>query len=198
MKAEHAINIFEQNGGLLHTSQALGLGIHPRTLYHLRDIGELEAISRGIYRLTSLPPLSDPDLTTIALRVPRAVVCLVSALAFHGVSNEIPHKVHIALPRGAKKPRIDYPPIQVHQFGAEIYTAGVAVVQIDDVQVQVYSLAKTIADCFRFRNSLGTDVAVQALGDAIRREGVSPAEILNYARICRIETVIVPYLEGIQ
>ena len=198
MKTEDAIAIFEENDGLLRTTEALEKGIHPRTLYHLRDEGVIESVSRGIYRLTSLPPLSDPDLVTVALRVPRAVVCLVSALSYHGVSDEIPHEVHIALPRGTKKPRLDYPPIRVHQFGADAYSAGVDAVQIDGVSVQVYSLAKTVVDCFRFRNDIGTDVAVQALGDAVRREGISPAEILKYARVCRIETVMIPYLEGMQ
>lgn len=197
MKRDEAIRIFQAQGGLLRTTEAIGLGIHQRTLYQLRDSGALEAISRGIYRLTSLPPLANPDLVTVALRVPRAVVCLISALAHYEVTDEIPHEVQIALPRGTKKPRLDYPPIRVHQFTGAALTAGVEHVRLDGVQVQIYSLAKTVADCFRFRNSLGTGVAVQALGQAIRRKGVSPAEILKFSRLCHIETVILPYIEGV-
>lgn len=196
MKTDEAKEIFESNGGLLRTTQALELGIHRRTLYRLRDEGELECISRGVYRLSSLAPLTNPDLVTVALRVPRAVVCLVSALAHHGVTSEIPHEVHIALPRGTKKPKLAYPPIQVHQFTADALTEGIEDVEIDGVSVRIYNLAKSVADCFRFRNTLGTEVAVEALKEAVRGEGLTPAELLKYARICRVESVMLPYLES--
>ncbi len=197
MKIDDAIKVFDRCGGVLRTKEALDLGVHPRTLYQMRDEGILEAISRGVYRLTSLPPLANPDFVTVALRVPQAVICLNSALSYYDVSDDVPHEVHIALPRGSKKPQLDYPPIQVHQFGVDTFGAGIDVVQIDGVPVQIYNLARTVVDCFRYRNVLGTDVAVKALKEALTRDGVNFGEILKYARICRVETSILPYLEAL-
>jgi len=197
MNTDETIEAFRRNGGLLRTMQALDLGIHPRMLYRLRDEGILDCISRGVFRLSELPPLTNPDLVTVALRIPKAVVCLVSALAHHGVTTQIPHEVQIALPRGTKKPKLDYPPIQVHQFTGAALTDGVDVVEFDGIPVQIYSLAKSVADCFRFRSTLGTDVAVQALQEAVRSKGVPPAQLLKYARVCNVETVMRPYLEAV-
>ncbi len=193
---KQAIELFREGGGVLRTKDALALGIHPRTLYGLRDAGVLDQVSRGIYRLASEPAPAHPDLVTVALRVPRAVVCLVSALAYHDATGEVPHEVQIALPRGTKSPRIHHPPVRVFRFSGAALTDGVEVVKLDGVDVRIYSLPKTVVDCFRFRNKLGTDVAVEALGEAIRRKEVRPADILRYARRCRIENVIIPYLEA--
>ena len=113
---ENAIEIFRAHQGVLRTGEALELGIHPRDLYRLRDEGLIEALSRGVYRLTELPPLSDPDLVTVALRVPRAIVCLISALAFHELTEQVPHEVQIALPRDTKTPVLDHPPIRVFRM----------------------------------------------------------------------------------
>lgn len=194
--AEQAIAVFNKHGGLLRTGEALSAGIHPRTLYRMRDEGIVEQISRGVYRLADLPDLAHPDLVTVAVRVPRAVVCLVSALSYHEATSEVPHEVQIALPRGTKTPRLEHPPLQVIRLSGPALTEGVDVVQLDGVPVRVYCLAKTVVDCFRFRNRIGTDVAVEALGEAIRRKKVRPAEILRFARICRVERVILPYLEA--
>ena len=195
---DRAIEAFREHAGLMQTKDALDLGIHPRTLYRLRDEGVVIQVSRGIYRLASLPPLSQPDIAAVALRVPRAVICLTSALAYHDVTSEIPHEVQIALPRRTKTPRLDFPPIRVFWFSGPALSEGIEVVEIDRVDVRVYDLPKTVVDCFRFRNKIGLDVAVAALNEAIKRKGVSPAELLRYARLCRIESVLLPYLEAIQ
>ncbi len=194
----HAVDAFRERRGILRTKDALALGIHPRTLYRLRDEGVLQQISRGVYRLAAMPDLSHPDLVTVALRVPRAVVCLVSALAYHDATDEVPHEVQIALPRGTKAPRIDHPPLRVFWFSAPALSEGVQVVEVDGVALRIYDLPKTVVDCFRFRNKLGLDVAVDALNQAIRSKGVRPADVLRYARRCRIESVILPYVEAIQ
>jgi predicted transcriptional regulator of viral defense system len=130
--------------------------------------------------------------------VPRAVVCLVSALAHHDATNEVPHEVQIALPRRTKAPRIDYPPVRVFWFSGPALSEGVQVVKMDGVDVRIFNLPKTVVDCFRFRNKLGLEVAVDALNQAVRRKGVRPTDVLEYARLCRIESVILPYLEAIQ
>jgi predicted transcriptional regulator of viral defense system len=102
---DRAVGIFKKHGGILRTAQALRAGIHPGTLYAMRDSGALEAISRGVYRLANSPPLGNPDLVTVATRVPGGVICLISALAFYELTTQIPHEVHVALPRGAEEPQ---------------------------------------------------------------------------------------------
>jgi predicted transcriptional regulator of viral defense system len=194
----NAIEAFRGRGGVLRTREALELGIHPRTLYRMRDDGTVEQISRGVYRLASLPILSHPDLITVALRVPRAVVCLVSALAYHDATSEIPHEVQIALPRRTKPPKINFPPLRVFSFSGPALSEGVETTLLDGVKVRIFDLPKTVVDCFRFRNKLGLDVAIEALNQAMKRKGVRPAELLRYARMCRIERIILPYIEAIQ
>ena len=193
---ERALAAFWREGGILRTRLALELGIHPRTLYALRDEGLVEAVSRGVYRLASLPGLSDQDLVTVALRVPRGVVCLISALAYHEITTEIPHEVQIALPHGMKKPRLEHPPLRVFTFSGPAFTEGAQTVQIDNVNVRIYDAAKTVVDCFRYRNKLGIDVAIGALKLSLERRLASPADLLRYARKCRAERVMRPYLEA--
>lgn len=189
--------IFEKHGGMLRTRQALDLGIHPRTLYHLRDTGELIQVSRGVFRLSSAPPLGNPDLVTIATRVPDAVVCLISALAYHEITTEIPHEVYIALSRGTRTPIIDHPPIRVFRFSGPALTEGIQRTKIDGIEVKVYGAEKSVVDAFRFRNKIGLDVAIEALRFCIRLKGVQPSTILHYARLCRQERVMRPYLEAL-
>jgi len=193
----HALDVFAEAGGTLRTREALDAGIHPRDLYALRDSGELDQVSRGVYRLASLPPLGEPDLVTVAMRVPKAVITLISALHFHDLTNEIPQAVSIALPRGTATPRLDWPPIDVHRYSGERYTYGVETHYLDGVPVRIFSVAKTLADCFRFRSQIGTDVAVEALRDTLAERKATPAEIMRAARVCAVDKVVLPYLEAV-
>lgn len=193
-----ALRQFRARGGVMRTADALRLGIHPRTLYQLRDQGRIEAISRGVYRLADLPPLAHPDLVTVALRVPNGVVCLISALAFHEITTEVPHEVQIALPRGTKTPKLDHPPLRVFRFSEPGLSLGVQTVKLDGIDVRIYDPAKTVVDCFRYRNKLGVDVAIEALKLCIERKLARPADLLRYARKCRAERVMLPYIEALQ
>jgi predicted transcriptional regulator of viral defense system len=193
---DKAVRQFRGHGGVLRTGQALALGIHPRTLYELRDRALVEQVSRGVYRLSSLPSLSQPDLVTVALRVPRAIVCLISALSFHELTTEVPHEVQIALARGAKTPILGHPPIRVFRFSEPMLSAGVETRTVDRTPIRIYSPAKTIADCFRFRNKIGLEVATEALDLGLKGRGVTPAQILHFARICRVERVVMPFLQA--
>jgi len=193
-----AIRQFSAHGGVLRTAEALRLGIHPRTLYQLRDQGQIEAISRGVYRLADLPPLRHPDLVTMALRVPKAVVCLISALSFHEITSEVPHEVQIALPRGTKTPKLDHPPVRVFRFSEPGLSLGVDTVKLDGIDVRIYDPPKTVVDCFRYRNKLGVDVAIEALKLCIERKLARPTDLLRYARKCRAERVMLPYIEALQ
>src|SRR5437867_3239941 len=189
---------FRKAGGVLRTGQALRAGIHPRDLYALREAGALEALSRGVYRLADLPPLVEPDLVAVAARLPKAVIAVVSALHFHRLTTEIPHAVSIALPRGSSRPRLEWPPLRVYWFSGAMYTEGIETHEVDGVTLKVYGAARTVADCFRLRNRLGIDVAVEALRTGLEERKFTPAEILRAARTCRVARVVRPYLEALQ
>lgn len=195
-RPQRAVEIFRRAGGVLRTAQALRMGIHPRDLYALRDAGVLEVVSRGVYRLAELPPLSDPDLVTVALRVPKAVIALISALHVHGLTTEIPHAVSIALPRGTAVPKLDWPPLRVVHLSGAMFSSGIEIVERDGVEIRVYGPEKTVADCFKFRNQLGIDIAVEALRTGLDERKFTPAELLRAARLCRVESVVRPYLEA--
>lgn len=190
--------LFREHQGVLRTSQALQLGIAPRTLYALRDAGTLIEVSRGLYRLANLPPLSQPDLVTVAMRIPRGVICLISALAYHDLTTQIPHAVHVALPRDAEKPRLDYPPIRLFWFSGQALTTGVEKHNLDGVTVKIYSPEKTVADCFKYRNKIGLNIALEALKRCRERNRCSVQRLLHFSRICRVEKVMRPYLEALQ
>jgi len=194
---QRAIAAFREHNGILRTRDALRLGIHPRTLYSMRDSGALERISRGVYRLTSLPPLSEPDLVTVATRIPEGVICLVSALAFHQLTREIPHYVYLALPRGDRPPRLEHPPLRVFWLTERVFRAGVEIHTLDGVTVRIYGPAKTVVDCFKYRNKIGIGVAVEALRMLKARGVLDPDQVIGFARICRAETVIKPYLQAL-
>lgn len=189
--------IFRQYGGQLRMSEAIKHGITRYMLYSLRDKGTIEQISRGVYRLTNLPPLSNQDLVTVSLRFPNAVICLISALSYHGLTTQIPHSISIAIPRETHTPSLIYPPIQVHRFSEQAYLAGIEEHLIDEANIKIYSAEKTIADCFKYRNKIGMDIVLEAMKFYRDRKQFNMNEILKYARICRVEQGITPYLETI-
>lgn len=195
--AEKAIALFHERGGALRTSEALRLGIQPRTLYRLRDAGVLEQLARGLYRLADLPPLSNPDLVTIALKIPQGVVCLVSALAFHELTTQIPHAVDVALESGSTRPRLAFPPVRVFWFSGPAWSEGIAVHQLDDTPVRIYGPEKSVADAFKFRRKLGLDLAIEALKAYRQRPDFDADRLLYYAAVCRVEQIMSPYLEAL-
>jgi predicted transcriptional regulator of viral defense system len=193
-----ARQLFNEHAGMLRTSHAIRLGIHPRTLYALRDSGEIEEVSRGLYRLSTAPPLSSPDLVPIAVRIPRAVICLISALAHHGLTTQIPHAIDIALPSHSQVPKIDGPPLRVFWYPESSYRAGVGTITVDGVSVRIFSTEKTIADCFKYRNKIGLDIAIEALR-AYRERTSRPnrAALTRFAQINRVQKIMRPYLEAL-
>jgi len=187
--------IFRQHGGQLRMSEAIQYGISRYTLYKMRDNGVLEQVSRGIYRLVDLPPISNPDLVTVSLRYPKAVICLISALSYHGMTTQIPHEVSVAVARDTRMPAPDYPPVHAYKFSAEAFDSGIEKHQIDGVIVQIYCAEKTLADCFKYRNKLGMDVVMEALKLYRSQKKFNMDKLLKYARVCRVEKVMKPYLE---
>jgi predicted transcriptional regulator of viral defense system len=189
--------IFAENNGIMRASTAIDLGIPKHILYQMVETGELIREAQGIYRLKESEPLGNPDLVQISLRVPRAVICLISALYFHELTTQIPHQVHIALPRDVKTPRIEYPPIKAYHFSNPSYEAGIEEYTLDGVKVKIYSKEKTIADCFKFREKIGAEIAREALKDYMNQSRPNIQLLLKYARINRVENVMRPYVEAL-
>jgi len=191
-----ALQVFEKNK-VMRSAEIFAQGIQPRTLYQMRDDGLVVQEGRGLYRLAEEQLWSDPDLTLVSLRIPKGVVCLISALYFHRLTTQIPHEVYVALPKDSEKPRIQYPPTRFFWISPEPFKAGIETHTMDNVDIKVYSVAKTIADCFKFRNKIGMDVALEALREGLRYKRCTPEEILRFARINRVERVILPYVEAL-
>jgi predicted transcriptional regulator of viral defense system len=196
-KFEKARNIFHQHGGILRMSEAVQAGIHRKMLYAMLDDGVIEKLERGLYRLAELPPLGNPDLVSVARKVPAGVICLISALSFHEITTQIPHEVYIALKRGTGTPRIKHPPIRVFRFTGDAFAEGIETPTVDGIQLRIYSPEKTLADCFKYRNKIGLDTALEALKFYREKKRVNVNELMRYARICRVEKVMRPYLEAI-
>jgi predicted transcriptional regulator of viral defense system len=194
---ETALALFRRHDGILRASQALRLGIHPRTLYAMRDSGLLEPLARGLYRLTDLPPLSNPDLVIVARKLPQAAICLVSALAFHELTTQVPHAVDVALPNRAERPALDYPPLRLFWFSDPTWRAGVEVHQLDQTPVRLYNPAKSVADSWKYRRKIGFDVALEALKLYRQRCDFEVNQLLEYARLGRVEKTLHPYLEAL-
>jgi len=161
--SDRATEVFREHGGALRASQAALLGVSRSTLYRMAEVGLLERLARGLYRLADLPPLGDPDLVVVSQRAPGSVVCLVSALAFHNLTTQIPHEVQIAVSRTMRSPKVEHPPVRAFRYQDEVFRAGVETHMIDGVPVRIYSPEKTLADCFKYRNKIGLDIALEAL-----------------------------------
>jgi len=189
--------LFRRHGGFLSTTEAIRLGVHPRTLYGLRDARELEPMGRGLYRLSELSPLDNPDLVTVSLRIPTGVVCLISALSFHDLTTEIPHQVYVALARGSERPRIAHPPVRFFWFGESTFEHGVETHKVDGFPLRIYSAEKTLADCFKFRNRIGKDTVIEALKLYRERRRPKVDDLVKFARLCRVERIMRPYLEAL-
>lgn len=194
---DRATKIFQDHNGILRTQQAIRHGIAPRTLYEMRNAGLIQRESRGLYRLADLELGSNTDLVQVAMKIPKGVICLISALSFHDLTTQIPHQVYVALLNSAEKPRLEYPPLRIFWLSQKAYSAGIESHELDGIPVKIYGIEKTIADCFKFRNKIGLDVALEALRDYRGRKDFNIGTILQYARIDRVERVIKPYLEAI-
>lgn len=186
-----------QNGGLMRSAQLQSLGIPTMTLTRLVAAGKLKRVSRGVYSLPDVTMSEHRSLAEAAVRVPRAVVCLLSALQFHGIGTQAPFEVWLALPNKLAPPKLDHPAMRAVRMADLALSSGIEFVNIDGVQVPIFCIAKTIADCFKYRNKIGIDVALEALRDAWNKQSVTIDELWHYASINRVVNVMRPYLEAI-
>lgn len=198
MTIKQAISFFKNRGGILRTCEAIELGVNPKTLYIMRDKNYIEAIGRGIYRLVNYPISDHIDLIAVSKRLPKSVICLISALAFYKLTTQIPHSVYVAYQQGWRQPKRSYPPVKVFRYSKNSFEAGIEYHTLNGVKVPIYSAAKTVVDCFKFRSRVGLDVAIEALKDYWHKnKQTSINELLKYAQICRVTNIMKPYIEAI-
>jgi predicted transcriptional regulator of viral defense system len=195
---DRIVDIFRQQHGLLRTGEAIQLGIRPARLNRLRQTGVVERIGWGLYQLSEAPDSAYPDLVAVASQVPHAVICLISALAFHELTTQIPHVVDIAIDVHARRPALSYPPVRIFFFSGVALSAGVETHLIAGRAVPIYSAEKSVADAFKYRNKIGLDVALEALRFYLQpRRQPQVDRLLKYARICRVEKIMRAYLEAL-
>lgn len=189
---DQAKAVFRKRGGILRMSEAVRAGIHRDTLNWMVEQGELEKLSRGLYQLGDAEPLPHPDLAVVAAKAPEGVICLISALAYHELTPQIPHEVYLAIDRNAKAPRIDDPPVRSFRFSGSAFTAGIETHDLGPLKLRVYSREKTLADCFKFRSKIGLDTCVEALRAYRLKRGFNSDALLRYAAVCRVTNVMRP------
>ena len=194
-RTEELIGYFKKHGSFLRFSEVIAAGFHPDTLRALVEAGRIEKITTGLYKIAEYMPETHPDLIMASLQVPKGVICLLSALSFHNATTEIPGKVDMAVPRGTRISDISYPPTKIYHFSRKTWEAGIEEYNMEGKKVKIYCLSKTIADCFKFRNKIGVDVAREALKIAVREKREIPMEIMKYAELCDVVTVMKPVLE---
>ena len=183
---------------VLRSRDVAAQGIHTGTLTRLARVGTLERVGPGRYRLAQPTRATEHhDLVVATTSVPRSVVCLTSALQFHGIGTQLPAGVWLAVPRGTRVPRLSAPPLRVVRVAPEVFNLGVEKHRVEGQVVRVYGVARTIADCFRFRNKVGLDVALEALAEAWRAKRLNLDEIHRIASRLRVQRVMQPYLEAI-
>lgn len=193
-KAAKVLTLAKQ-GGVIRARDLEPHRIPRAYLTRLCEAGKLQRLGRGLYMLANGSITTNHSLAEAAKRVPHGVVCLLSALRFHGVTTQAPFEVWLAIDNKARAPAAKEMPLRIVRFSGEALRAGVETHMIDGVPTQIYSLAKTIADCFKYRNKIGLDVAVEALRESWRARKCTMDELWRYATICRVANVMRPYLE---
>jgi len=198
-RKEELVSFFKRNGGILKYSAIMEAGFHPDSLSTLVKEGKIDKIARGIYKLAGRNRAFEryPDFVTASIQAPRGVICLLSALSFHEITTEIPRYVNIAIPQGTHAYRIKYPPVRFYRFDFKSWENGIEKHKIGGYEIKIYSPAKTVADCFKFRNKIGMNIARDALKSSVQEKNVKPVEILHYAKICRVDKIIKPILEAL-
>ena len=172
------------------------LGISGEYLYKLYAEGLLDRPARGIYTLRGAPFDEKMSLVQIAKKVPNGVICLLSALQFHSLTTQLPFEVWLMIEGKARKPIVEYPPVRICRSSGEVLEYGIEEHLIHGVPIRIYGVAKTVADCFKYRNKVGLDVALEALKDCLNTKSSTPSEIFSAAKVCRVANVIRPYLEA--
>lgn len=194
---EQAVLALAEQRPLLRARDLAALGLPTMALSRLVAAGRLERVARGLYSLPGRPLSEHRSLAEVALRVPQGVVCLLSALRVHGIGTQAPFEVWMAIPHHSPTPRIDQPALRAIRMSGAALSEGVETLQIDGVGVAVFNASKTVADCFKYRNKIGLDVALEALRDGWAQRKLTADALWHYAAIDRVSNVMRPYLESI-
>lgn len=184
--------------GLVRARDLTADQIPRATLSRLVEAGRLTQVSRGLYALPDHPGSEHHQLAEVAVRSPQSVFCLLTALQFHQLTTQLPRQIWIAIPNKGHPPTLAYPPLRVVRFSGLALAKGIELHNVDGVPIRVYSVAKTVADCFKFRNKIGLDVALEALRECRRERRDTNDELWRYAKVCRVANVMRPYMESIE
>jgi predicted transcriptional regulator of viral defense system len=199
MARTHSQKVLEvaQRQGVLRPLDLDRHGIPRVILRRMEASGQLTRLSRGLYSLPNPDVTEHRSAVEVSKKVPKGVVCLLSALRFHGLTTQNPHQIWIAIGEKARRPKLEYPPLRIMRFSEATLKAGVQTHVVEGLKIKVFNPAKTVADCFKYRNKIGLDVALEALREAWRERRATSQELWKYAEICRVANVMRPYLESL-
>ena len=185
------------NSGVVSTGEVRSQGIHHEYLRQLCKESKLIRVGRGLYSLPDADVTVHHGLAQARKAIPKGVICLLSALRFHEIGTQAPHEVWVAIDRRAARPRAKYPRMRIVRFSGKSLSEGIDEHNVEGVRVRIYNPAKTVADCFKYRNKIGLDVALEALRETIRERRCTIDELWRYAKICRVTEIMRPYMEAI-
>lgn len=194
--SQQALRLARRRRGMT-TRDFAQAGIHRQVLTRLVASGHLERVSRGVYRIPDQSITEHHGLAVVAAAVPHGSIALLSALQFHQIGTQLPSQVWIALDRRARRPALRYPPLRIVRYSGAALTEGVETHRVEGQMMRIYSVAKTIADCFKYRNKIGLEVALEALREGWRERRFTLNELDRYARVCRVQRVMRPYIEAL-
>lgn len=180
---------------LVNSERFYRAGVHSQTLTRMVDAGEITRVAKGLYSLSSIDPSTHYSLLEAQKKIPNGVICLLSALVYHDIGTQNPHLVWMAIPHRSRTPKIENLPVKLVRMTDEPYEIGKTEVKIEGGILKIYDIPKTVADCFKFRNKIGIDVAIEALKDVIMHKRATVDELLKAADVCRVRKIITPYLE---
>jgi len=196
-KDERIYKVFKTHNGFARTKDILAAGIHTRDIKKIRDEGRIIRVKRGLYRLTNIPLISNQGFIDLACAVPGGVICLLSALSHYELTTFNPSVISMAICRGSREPKIEYPPVEFYHFSKKQFEAGINnKIKIKGHEIRIYNPEKTICDCFRYRNKLGLDIAKEGLSEYLKRKDRNLEKLLEYAEICRIKPLLQTWLNA--
>jgi predicted transcriptional regulator of viral defense system len=187
--------LFIKHAKIFRSRDAVKNGFTRSEIVALLAAGKIERLSRGLYRISGAPVLANQSYAEFAARCPNAVVCLLSALQFHNITTQLPREIWCAIKGATRAPNITYPKLRIVRFVGKAFSEGIEVHEINGIPIKVYSIAKTVADLFRFRNKTGLDIAMEALRDTIRTKKATRDEIWKMAQLREVSKVMRPYME---
>jgi len=195
---EQAVIDLARKLGTIRINDLLERGIHPEFVRRLVSKNVFVRSARGLYSLAESEITEHHSFAIIGKRIPKGVVCLTSAIRFHNIGTQLPRKIWLALEKGSAQPRLSYPPLSIVRFSGPAFSEGIEEHKIEGVTVKIYSPAKSVADCFKFRNRIGLEAAIEAARESLNERKATSDQIYHYAKICRVWNVMKPYLEALQ